>query len=64
MSKNQTIILTGNTFAHKDEIKAIGGKWDADRKAWIVEPGTMRERANQSAVLHSLSKKGVKQSWA
>lgn len=26
--------LTGNTFAAKEDIKAAGGHWDPDRKAW------------------------------
>jgi hypothetical protein len=43
--KSQTI-WTGNTFAHKDYIKSLGGRWDADRKAWIVPAMTMRERSN------------------
>ena len=29
-------ILTGETFAHKELIKAKGGKWIADLKAWEV----------------------------
>jgi len=41
-----TTIWTGNTFAHKDMIKELGGKWDADLKGWIVPPMTMRERGN------------------
>lgn len=28
--------ITGNTYPVKDQIKALGGKWDADRKAWMV----------------------------
>lgn len=31
-------VLTGNTFPVKDYIKAyLGGKWDANKKAWIVD---------------------------
>lgn len=29
-------ILTGNTFAVKDQIKHMLGKWDGGRKAWVV----------------------------
>lgn len=60
MAKNSTYVLTGNTYAHRDEIKAIGGKWDGERKAWVVEAGNMRERAAQSAALYALQKQGVK----
>lgn len=30
------IYFIGNTFPMKDKIKAIGGHWDGDRKAWWV----------------------------
>lgn len=30
------VAITGNTYPVKDQIKAIGGRWDADRKAWMV----------------------------
>lgn len=30
------IAITGNTFPVKDQIKALGGKWDPDRRAWMV----------------------------
>lgn len=26
----------GNTYAIKDQIKAVGGRWDADNKVWMV----------------------------
>lgn len=26
--------ITGNTYPHRDAIRGIGAKWDADRKAW------------------------------
>ncbi|MCC6314802.1 MAG: hypothetical protein IT337_12410 [Thermomicrobiales bacterium] len=31
-----TVAITGNTYPVKDQIKALGGRWDADRKAWMV----------------------------
>jgi hypothetical protein len=30
------ISITGNTYPVKDQLKALGGKWDAPNKAWIV----------------------------
>lgn len=31
-------LLTGDTFAAKDFIKAIlGGRWDGNRKGWVVD---------------------------
>src|SRR5437764_993815 len=31
--------ISGNTYPVKDQIKALGGKWDADQKAWMVPDG-------------------------
>lgn len=36
-------IVTGNTFPHKDDIKRIGGRWDADRKQWTI-PASAADR--------------------
>jgi len=30
------VAITGNTYPVKDRIKALGGRWDAGRKAWMV----------------------------
>lgn len=30
------IAVTGNTYPVKDQIKALGGRWNADAKAWMV----------------------------
>lgn len=30
------IAISGNTYPVKDELKALGGRWDADAKAWMV----------------------------
>lgn len=29
-----TVIVTGRTFDHRDKLKDLGGRWDADAKAW------------------------------
>jgi hypothetical protein len=60
MSRNSTYTLTGNTYPHRKAIADIGGVWDASRKAWVVEAGTMRQRVQQGCVLHELRSKGVK----
>ena len=54
-----TWTLTGNTFAAKDEIKAIGGRWDADKKAWTVSASTMSEKSSKSAAVYGLRKRGI-----
>jgi len=34
------LVLTGNTFPVKDQIKNMGGIWDGDRKAWLMPDAT------------------------
>ena len=31
-----TVLVTGNTYPVKDQIKALGGRWDANEKGWRV----------------------------
>ncbi len=38
------IAITGNTYPVKDQIKALGGKWDANSKSWMV-PDDKAEQA-------------------
>ena len=33
------VTVSGNTFTHKEAIKAAGGRWDPDRKVWKVPVG-------------------------
>jgi hypothetical protein len=28
--------ITGNTYPVKDKLRALGGRWDAGKKAWMV----------------------------
>jgi hypothetical protein len=30
------VLITGNTFPVKDKLKALGARWDPDRKAWTI----------------------------
>lgn len=30
------VAITGNTFPVKDQLKAMGARWNADSKAWMV----------------------------
>lgn len=49
--------ISGNTYQHRARIKEIGGRWNPERKEWIVEPrGTMRERAAIQAAVAELRK--------
>lgn len=40
----KTLLVTGNTYPVKDQIKALGGRWDAAAKGWRV-PVAQYERA-------------------
>ena len=31
-----TVLVTGNTYPVKDQIKSLGGRWDAAAKGWRV----------------------------
>jgi hypothetical protein len=31
-----SILITGNTYPVKDQLKALGGKWDPASKGWLV----------------------------
>lgn len=35
----------GNTFPHKDGLKAAGAKWDGENKAWTFESWAAAEAA-------------------
>lgn len=37
------VAISGNTFPVKDELKALGGKWDADSKCWKVPDDKAQE---------------------
>lgn len=28
--------ITGNTYPVKDQLKALGAKWDAEKKCWMI----------------------------
>lgn len=32
----QNVAITGNTYPVKDALKALGARWNADQKAWMV----------------------------
>jgi hypothetical protein len=60
MAKNTTITLTGNTFPHRDRIKEVGGHWDGERKAWVIEnSGTGADRRRVDSLVFDLRKRGV-----
>ncbi len=40
----ESVLITGNTYHVRAELKALGGRWDAKRKGWLV-PADKAERA-------------------
>lgn len=44
-------VLTGNTFAVKEYIKSyLGGKWDGNAKAWIVDVEKVNDLIEKKAI--------------
>lgn len=41
------IPVSGNTYPVKDQLKALGGRWNADRKCWMIP----EENANKAFAL-------------
>lgn len=41
--------ISGNTYPVKDQIRGLGGRWDAERKVWMVPD----ERAAEARALVS-----------
>jgi hypothetical protein len=39
----QKIAITGNTYPVRDQLRALGGRWDPARKAWLVPAGRADE---------------------
>ena len=35
-TQNQNVLIVGNTYPVKDQIKALGGRWNAEAKGWMV----------------------------
>ena len=35
--------ITGNTYPVRDQLKALGAKWDVDRKCWMIDDAKAEE---------------------
>jgi len=53
LSQIKVYCVSGDTFRHKEEIKAWAGFWDAESKVWIIENP-------DELCLKALSKLGLK----
>lgn len=43
---DQPLFVTGNTFPVKDQLRALGCRWNADHKAWTTTDPATLEKAN------------------
>ena len=50
--EGKRLYFTGNTFPAKDQIKALGGRWDAETKAWWI---ASTQRAEAVALVTEIS---------
>jgi hypothetical protein len=41
------VAVTGNTYPVKEQLKALGARWNADAKAWMVTP----DKADQARAI-------------
>ena len=48
-TKTSRVLVTGNTFPVKDQLRSLGGKWDAAEKGWSVPP----DKADEARALVS-----------
>lgn len=49
------VAIRGNTYPVREEIKALGGRWDAGQRAWMV-PQNMEVRARQVVAGKTISR--------
>lgn len=54
--------ITGNTYPVRDALKALGGRWDADRKVWTV-PAERADEARQLVATGAPSASGGRSSY-
>ena len=57
--EGRRVYILGNTYPLRDVIRAAGGNWDADRKAWWV--GTSKAEAIQEAIKKNEDSDGKKE---
>lgn len=55
------IAITGNTYPVKDQLRALGGRWNADAKAWMV-PEAKADEAR--ALVNSAPKSAPRRSFS
>ena len=46
MENRKLVAITGNTYPVKEALKALGAKWNPEKKAWMVVP-TLATKAQE-----------------
>jgi len=55
------LVISGNTYDCRSDIKAAGGTWDAKAKRWTVAvTGTMANRGSIAQTAHELGRRGCR----
>lgn len=45
-------LITGDTYKCSDFIKSkLGGKWDAQRKGWVVDPDLLKKYTTEAGTI-------------
>lgn len=47
--KITTMYVISNSYSIRDDLKKVGGKWDAARKAWIISEESYNKLNSRSA---------------
>lgn len=45
-TSKEMVLITGNTYPVREQLKALGGRWDSARYGWLV-PAAQAERARE-----------------
>ena len=63
LKNTNSAIITGNTYNCREQIKKLGGRWNAEKKAWVIDiashpRNTMLKRAGLDLEIRELENKG------
>jgi hypothetical protein len=53
------IVATGNTYPHRTELAAMGGRWSAVEKGWVINTPSGQQRQALASKSFALAKDGV-----
>jgi hypothetical protein len=55
--------ITGNTYPVKDQLRALGGRWNPDQKAWMVPDDKAQEAQKLVAGAHAAPQPSSRTEW-